>query len=224
MSQLHRVARPRLTWPGRCWARLRRVLPGYETVNPAVHVCHGPSSVTPDIGPYLEDLGSSDPYDCVPTHPYVRNGTSLAAGEISNSLSETDYDTDLYRALGGENQLPVQATGAPTVSLPDGSAVPALETVGAFHGDRVTLVVVNQPDTDDIPAEVSAAGAPVGSGTVTTLDGDSPLASNSPAEPNAVTLHTAGPQAADGAVPVTFPAHSISLLQLSAAPAPSAGA
>jgi len=78
-----------------------------KAVNPRIQVCLGASSVTPDIGAYLQDLGSRYPYDCVPTHPYVRDGDSLAQGEISNSLPEADYDTELLalpQVLAGQVQ------------------------------------------------------------------------------------------------------------------------
>lgn len=310
-----------------------------KQVNPAIRVCLGASSVFPDISPYLEDLGSTNPYDCVPTHPYVRNGTSLAAGEISNGLSQSDYDNELlalpgvlagqvqtlrseidryagprgshvtipiteygqlrsssptfdkkfhysleegiliadelrqwvdlgvplaehyllggapfgsaappgssattndnseivgpgpdtfleptafveqlFRPLGGQNHRQVAAAGVPTISLPDGSSVPALETVGAVSQGKVTLVVINQSTSQNVVTSVSTSAAPLRSGTLTTLDGPNELSYNSPTSPDTVGLRTTELQGSGGSVAVTFPAHSVSLLRLSTAP------
>jgi alpha-N-arabinofuranosidase len=306
-----------------------------KRVNPTIHVCLGATSVIPDIAAYLKDLGSANPYDCVPTHPYVRNGTSVAAGDLSNSLPESEYDTELlalpgvlagqvqhlraeidqyaganasrvtipitefgqlrsslpsfdnkfhysleegilianelrqwvnlglplaehyllegspfgtvvpednkndnseiigpgpntfleptayveqlFRALGGERRTSVQAEGIPQISLPDGSQQPALETLAGTNGNHVTLVVINQDDSDAVTATVAGGAPGVRSATVTMLDGASQLSYNSPTDPNAVSLtHSALPDGSS--VTIAFPAHSVSLVQFTTGP------
>lgn len=308
-----------------------------KAVNPTIHVCLGASSVFPDIGAYLQDLGSQYPYDCVPTHPYVRAGNSLAQGEISNSLPEAAYDTELlalpqvlagqvqhirqqidkyagpraarvtipitefgqlrssnpsfdktkfhlslqegiltalllrqwinlgvpmtehyllegspfgslappgtsgankndnseiigpgpdtvveppafveelFRALGGQMQVAVSSRQVPTVALPDGSALPALETTASTLGNQVTVLVVNQSDTTAVPATITTVAGQVRSATLTTLDAASQLAYNTAADPAAVGLSKAALDTGSGQLTVTFPAHSVSLIKI----------
>jgi alpha-N-arabinofuranosidase len=308
-----------------------------KAVNPAVHVCLGASAYG-NIGPFLQDLGSSQPYDCVPTHPYVRDGTSLAQGEIPNSLPEADYDTQilalpgalagqvtairqdidqyaggnasrvtipvtefgqlrssvpgfapdfhlslqegilvagelrqwvklglplaehyllegspfgstaphgntnvnseivgpgprtiaeptalveqLFRPLGGQHQAAVQPEAVPTVSLPDGSQLPALETLASRGGDHVSLLVINQSGGSTVPATIRVSQGELRLGTLTTLDAASALSYNTPGDPTAVWLHRETLPAGPGAPTLTFPAHSVSLLQATLTAAP----
>jgi alpha-L-arabinofuranosidase len=308
-----------------------------KAVNPAIRVCLGASSVTPDIGAYLQDLGSRYPYDCVPTHPYVRDGDSLAQGEISNSLPESEYDVELlalpqvlagqvqhvrqeidqyagpraarvtipvtefgqlrssapsfdpstfhlslqegiltalqlqqwinlgvpmaehyllegapfgslappgtsganvndnseivgpgpdtieeppalveklFRELGGQRQVAVASQQVPTIALPDGSALPALETTASARGNQVTILVVNQSDTTTVPATITASAGHLRSATLTTLDAASELAYNTVAEPATVGLSQARLDTGSGPLTVTFPAHSVSLIRI----------
>jgi alpha-N-arabinofuranosidase len=305
-----------------------------RAVNPAIHVCLGDSSYPAGVA-YLQDLGSTHPYDCVPTHPYVRDGTSTAAGDIPNDLSEAQYDLQLlalpdvlagqvqqirqqidqyagsraadvsipvtefgqlqssvpdfapefhstlqegiliagqlrewidlglplaehylltgspfgstssdpgvnvntnaeiagpgpdpveeptalveqlFRPLGGQQQLAVQADSVPSLHLPDGSTVPALLTIAGRHGNTLNLVIINQSPDTDLPATVTASSARIVHGSVSTLDAVSALSYNTAQDPDAVAIHTrpAGP-AAGGGLTLTLPAHSVSLVQL----------
>jgi len=303
-----------------------------KEVNPSIKVCTGASSGPPGGAAYFQNFGSTYPYDCVATHPYVRPGSSRAKGEIPNDLSESDYNNDvlalpsvladqvsqvrqkidqsagsrasqvsivltefghlqsstptvaknfhlslqegiliakqlrewvnlgvplaehyllhgspfgstatngnvnvnasivgpgpdtiveptayveqLFRPLGGQNQVSVQAERVPSFPLRDGTQLPTLETTAARDGNRVTLVVINQSDKTSVETTITAGDTPVLHSALTTLNGDSPSAYNSPDTPNAVSLRGSQLIAHSGQVTVTFPAHSVSLVEL----------
>ncbi|MCW3840686.1 hypothetical protein ONA70_11305 [Micromonospora yasonensis] len=303
-----------------------------KAVNPAIHVCLGSSSDPTAGGAYFQNLGSTYPYDCVATHPYVRPGNSRAQGQISNSLPEADYNSELlampdvladqvrklrakidqaagpraaevdivltefgqlqssnptfepkyhltlqqslllagllrewvdlgvplaeqyllagspfgstvpngnvnvnsaivgpgpdtvvepaalveqlFRPLGGQQQVTVQSDAIPALSLRDGTQLPVLETVAAHSGNTITLVVINQSDRTAVPTTITAAGTQLLRGAVTTLNADSALSYNTPDNPTAVSLHRRPLEATSGQVTATFPAHSVSLIEL----------
>lgn len=303
-----------------------------KAVNPAIHVCLGASSDPSAGGAYFQNLGSSYPYDCVATHPYVRPGNDRAQGQISNSLPESEYNDELltlpevlagqlrnlrqkidqsagpnasrvtialtefghlrsstptfapnyhlslqegilianelrewielgiplaehylltgspfgstapngnvnvnaaiagpgpgtvveptalveqlFRPLGGGRQVAVRSDAVPAISLPDGTQVPALETIAAHQGNRVTLLVINQSDRTAVPTMITSTGGPLRHGTITTLNADSALSYNTPDNPTAVSLHRSSLHAASGQVTATFLARSVSLIQL----------
>lgn len=302
-----------------------------KAVNPAIHVCLGSSSDPTAGGAYFQNLGSSYPYDCVATHPYVRPGDNRAQGQISNSLPESEYNRELlalpdvlagqvqrlrqkidqaagpnasrvpivltefgqlqsstptfapyfhlslqegilianewrewinlgvplaeqyllagspfgstapngnvnvnsaiagpgpdtvvepialvaqlFRPLGGGRQVTVQSDGIPMITLRDGTQLPALETVAAHQGNRITLLVINQSDQTTVPTTIGT-GSPLRHGIITTLNADSALSYNTPDNPTAVSLHRIPLLATSGQVTAAFPAHSVSLIQL----------
>lgn len=311
-----------------------------KAVNPAIHVCLGDSSYPAGVG-YLQDLGSTYLYDCVPTHPYVRNGTSTAQGDIPNDLPESQYDLQLlalpdvlaaqvqqirqqinqyagpnaarvtipvteygqlqssvpdfapnfhssvqegiliadqlrqwvnlhlplaehylltgspfgstssdpgvnvntnaeivgpgpdtvveptalveklFRPLGGRQQAPVEANSVPTLTLPDGSHIPAVQTLAATHGNTVYLIAINQSPGNDVPTAIATDTGQLVHASISTLDGASALTYNTATDPNAVTVHTTPVAPVDGAggtVTVNLPAHSVNLLRLQVAP------
>lgn len=310
-----------------------------KAVNPAIHVCLGDSSYPAGVG-YLQDLGSTYPYDCVPTHPYVRNGTSTAQGDIPNDLPESQYElqllalpdvlaaqvqqirqqinqyagpnaarvsipvteygqlqssvpdfaptfhsslqeailiadqlrqwvnlqlplaehylltgspfgstsTDpgvnvntnaeivgpgpdtvteptalvekLFRPLGGQQQASVEANSIPTLTLPDGSQIPALQTLAATRGNTIDLIAINQSPDSDIPTTITTSTGQLATASISTLDAASALSYNTTANPNAVTLHTTPAAPVDGpggTLTVTLPAHSVSRIHLQVA-------
>lgn len=307
-----------------------------KAVNPAIHVCLGSSSDPTAGGPYFQNLGSTYPYDCVATHPYVRPGNSRAQGQVSNSLPESEYNEELltmpgvladqvqklrqkidqaagpnashvdivltefgqlqsatptfapnfhltlqeglllagelrewinlgiplaeqyllagspfgstvangnvnqnsaivgpgpdtiaepaalveqlFRPLGGQQQATVKSDAVPAISLRDGTQLPVLETIAAYQGNRITLVVINQSDQTAVPTTVTSAGQQFLHGTITTLNADSALSYNTPDSPAAVGLRRSPLEASSGQVTATFPAHSVSLVQLTFQP------
>ncbi len=304
-----------------------------KSVNPAIHVCLGDSSYPAGVG-YLQDLGSSYRYDCVPTHPYVRNGTATAQGDIPNNLPESQYDlqilalpavlagqvqqvrqqidqyaganaasvsipitefgqlqssvpdfaptfhstllegiliacelrewaglgvplaehylltgspfgstsTDpgvnvntnaeivgpgpnsileptalveqLFRPLGGRQQVNVNAASMPTLLLPDGTDLPMLQTLAGRQGNSLELVVINQSPDTDVSTTVTTGDAQVAHASIATLDGASALSYNTSADQRAVVVHTTPAHPAGNTLTVAFPAHSVSLVRL----------
>ncbi len=310
-----------------------------KAVNPTIHVCLGDSSYPAGVG-YLQDLGSSYRYDCVPTHPYVRNGAATAQGDIPNDLPESQYDlqilalpavlagqvqqvrqqidqyagayaasvsipitefgqlqssvpdfapafhstlqegiliagelrewaglgvplaehyllagspfgstsTDpgvnvntnaeivgpgpntvveptalveqLFRPLGGLQEMHIAASSMPSLSLPDGTDQSMLQTLAGGQGNRLELVVINQSPDTDVSTTVTPGDDQVAQASVATLDGSSALSYNTSADQHAVTVHTTPVRSSGNKVTVTFPAHSVSLVQLELAGGP----
>jgi hypothetical protein len=171
-----------------------------------------------DLGVPLAEhyLLAGSPFGSASPDPGVNKNTNAEiVGPGPNTVVEpTALVEQLFRPLGGQRQVTVQSQAVPVISLPDGSQLPDLETVAGRSGDRTTLLVINQSADTSVPASITATGNQLRTGTLTTLSAVSPLSYNTTDSPAAVSLHSHPLQSGSGQVTATFPAHSVSVLQM----------
>jgi alpha-N-arabinofuranosidase len=146
--------------------------------------------------------------------PFATSGAITTPGPQTVVQPTGEY-LGLMTPLAGGSLLPATVSGEPTLSGPSGTTSGDLAVVSAATPDGVRLVVINRSPTDDVPSAVQFAGV-TGSATATvsTLDGPSPLSDNSGQAPDTVSTTASAAAVSDGAVTITFPAHSISLVTL----------
>jgi acetyl esterase/lipase len=99
---------------------------------------------------------------------------------------------------------------------------PALNSVAATDSaGRLHLLVVNHHATDAIAATVAIDGFQrATTARARTVAGSGPLAFNTPADPDAVSVEERDVQVGSGAFDYTFPAHSVTDLELAPDPTP----
>ena len=128
----------------------------------------------------------------------------------------------LMAHLSGTERLVSTVVGGPVMQTTSsgpttpGGPVPVLQTVASSSNGKLDLLVLNVSPDEPVTAEVSpwqlAAPHEV---TATLLDGPTPLAYNTYAHPDRVRARTWTVQVAHRYFTWDFPAHSITLLQLS---------
>ncbi|MPZ82794.1 MAG: hypothetical protein GEV28_21275 [Actinophytocola sp.] len=159
-------------------------------------------------------LLAGSPFGSTAPHGNV-NVNSAIVGPGPDTIAEpAAYVEQLFRPLGGQQQVTVRADAVPTLALRDGTQLPVLKTIAAHDGNRITLLVVNQSDQAAVPTTLTAGGNQLLHGAMTTLNADSALSYNSPDNPTAVSLRQSQLIASGGQVKATFPAHSVNLVQL----------
>jgi alpha-N-arabinofuranosidase len=123
----------------------------------------------------------------------------------------------LMSHLAGAQRLYSHVQEGPVMEPAPGERVPVLQSLAAWTGKGIAILVINASPLLPVRALVDLGKIAHGSGVVSTvLDGPSPLAYNDLAHPNTVRLvtrHTMVPP--DRNFSWTFPDHSVTLLQLS---------
>ncbi|HEY3771988.1 MAG TPA: alpha-L-arabinofuranosidase C-terminal domain-containing protein [Solirubrobacteraceae bacterium] len=145
--------------------------------------------------------------------PFATTGAITTPGPQSVVQPTGEY-LALMEPLAGGSLLGATVSGNPSLES-SGPTSGDLAVVSAATSAGVRLVVINRSPSADIPAAVTFAGVTgSGSGTVTTLDGPSPLSDNSSQAPDTVATSSAPVTVRGGATNITFPAHSVSLITL----------
>ncbi len=158
--------------------------------------------------------------DSVPflgTYPYVGLSTDSAmlAGPGPNFLVEpTGEVMGLMSRLAGSQLLQISAVNdppiSPDVNAPDLWAMAAITPKGALD-----LLVIDASPTTSVQAKVVIDGLAYGGRAhVLVLDGPSPTSYNTPSQPGLVSTQASTAQLSGGEFSWTFPAHSVSLLEL----------
>lgn len=129
------------------------------------------------------------------------------------------YVLELYSYLASEwVESSVDGASHYTMKYRDGNyAIPYLEVLAARDPERgrLTLLVINKHPTEAITAEIRLQGfVPRPQGRVYTLNGPSLDAFNSPEHPTVVALSQSDFTGAAERFAYTFPAHSVSLVEL----------
>jgi alpha-N-arabinofuranosidase len=147
------------------------------------------------------------------------NAAIVSDGTDSNFVATpAGLAMGLMSKLSGQTQVAADVSGNPTIPLSDGRSTPALSTFAAKDGEgNVDLVVINQSLDTDLAAQVGTPGLVHNpNATVTTLNGPSSLSINTLDHPDTVTNTTTHVTVGCGSFTYTFPAHSATLIRLSA--------
>jgi hypothetical protein len=123
----------------------------------------------------------------------------------------------LMSQLAGAQRLYSRVEGDPVMEPSPGLRVPVLQSLAAWTGSGVDILVINGSPLEPVKGLVDLGGIAHGPNLVSTvLDGPSPLAYNGLGHPNTVQLVTRQFLVApDRNFSWSFPAHSGTLLQLS---------
>jgi len=121
----------------------------------------------------------------------------------------------LFEPLAGGTVLDSSVLNNPVLTTSDKATVGDLSVVAAGSKRTTDVVVINRDPDNAISSVLGVNGiASTGSATVTTLNGPSALSYNTASEPNTVTTSTSHAKVSNGTVSLTFPAHSITLVQV----------
>ncbi|MFQ5595578.1 MAG: alpha-L-arabinofuranosidase C-terminal domain-containing protein, partial [Anaerolineae bacterium] len=127
------------------------------------------------------------------------------------------YVLQLYSQHFAPLQVDSRVEDAPLLT----GSVPALEVVASTDeaGDRLTLLAINKETTATITATIAISGfTPVSEATVWTLNGPDITAFNDAGHPTEVITTESAIADAGEEFTYTFPAHSVTLIELHAAP------
>ncbi len=146
--------------------------------------------------------------------PGLSIDSAMIAGPGPSFVSEPSGEAvDLLSKLAAEPRLAVSVQNGPV--LPLASPAPALLSTAARSSAGVDLVVVNASPSRSYRAAVVVAGlSHKTSVQVSVLDGPSATSFNTRAHPRAVVTTESLATVPSGRFDWTFPAHSVSLLQL----------
>ena len=121
----------------------------------------------------------------------------------------------LLSSLAGAQRLSSQVVGGPVMAPAPGQQVPVLQPVVALSRGHLELVVINVSPTDAVKATVRYRGLPSSADlTARLLDGPSPTAYNTLDQPDEVGITTLRGTVHNRGFEWTFPAHSVTLLEL----------
>ncbi len=154
--------------------------------------------------------------------PYAVTGAIVTPGP-DTIVEPTGEYFELFKPLAGGTLLDTKMLNNPPLTA-SGTATGALSVIAAGAVDGGTdVVVINRDPDNSVNSTLDVDGtASAGVATLTTLNGPSALSYNTASDPDAVTTTTSYATVSDGTVALTFPAHSITLVAVPAASAPSA--
>ena len=147
--------------------------------------------------------------------PAFSIGSAMIAGPGPRFVEEPSAEVlQLMSHLAGESLLSVRTAHVPSLAV---SRVPALLAVAGRSRRALSIVVINDSPTQSVRALVDLSRLPHGaSAAVSVLDGPSASTYNTPARPDVVRITDSHVRAGRGGLWRTFPAHSVTLLRLSA--------
>lgn len=146
--------------------------------------------------------------------PFATTGAIGTPGPGS-VLEATGQVYGLFTPLAGGRVLPVQTPGNPALTTVGGQPVPTLSVLAVRTAQHEYLLGINRSPSDAVTAAVDpVAYRHSGMITARTLNAASSLSYNSPEQPDAVTLASSSAAAGAGTFSYMFPAHSVTLLQL----------
>jgi alpha-L-arabinofuranosidase len=162
--------------------------------------------------PFLSD----NPVDLSVDPEGLSIDSAMVAGPGPSFVTEPSGEVlGLMARLGGGERLLSTVDGDPMMPATPGGPVPVLQTVASVSNGKLDLLVINVSPDRQVAAEVSpwrlAAPREI---TATLLDGPSPLAFNTYAQPNRVGTTSWTAQVTGHNFLWNFPAHSVTLLQM----------
>jgi alpha-N-arabinofuranosidase len=145
--------------------------------------------------------------------PYAVTGAITTPGP-DVVVQPTGQYLELFKPLANGTQLGSQILNNPVLTT-EGSTTGDLSVVAADNRGTTSVVVINRDPTNDVSSTLNVNGIATGSSaTVTTLNGPSALSYNTASAPDTVTTITSHASVTKGTVALTFPAHSITLVQV----------
>lgn len=145
--------------------------------------------------------------------PYAVTGAIVTPGPQVVAQPTGQY-FELFKPLAGGTQLGTSVLNNPVLTT-SGSTVGDLSVVAAERKKTTSVVVINRDPDNAVASTLNLNGMASGSSaTVTTLNGPSALSYNTASAPDTVTTSTSHASVSNGAVSLTFPAHSITLVQV----------
>jgi alpha-N-arabinofuranosidase len=143
---------------------------------------------------------------------------AMVAGRSPSFVMEpTGEVLAIMSALAGAQRLSSAVIGDPVMAPGPGQRVPVLQPLAAASRGRLELIVINVSPTATVRARVRCQGL---TGTTdlsaSLLDGPSPTAYNSFGQPDEVGITAGRGTVQKGSFWWTFPAHSVTLLELGA--------
>jgi alpha-L-arabinofuranosidase len=147
--------------------------------------------------------------------PFAVTGAITTPGPQTVAQPTGEY-LQLMSPLAGGRQLPVATAGDPQLTTTaGGTTVGDLDAVAAAGVGGVAVVAINRSPATDVAARVSLRGwHGSGRATLATLDGPSALSDNTSAAPATVSTTRSTAPVRDGALTLTLPAHSVTLISL----------
>jgi alpha-N-arabinofuranosidase len=123
----------------------------------------------------------------------------------------------LFKPMHGQMTAATTVTGSPDIVAAGGDSAKALTALSSVGADgAVTLMVINRSVDQDLTAQIDP-GMPHGSSvTLRSVEGDSPIAFNTPEDPDAVSLRTRVVSTGSDVFAHAFPAHSVTTIQIPA--------
>ena len=150
--------------------------------------------------------------------PYASTGAIGTPGP-GTVLEATGELYSLFARLGGGSVLAAATLHNPVLATVAGQHVGTLLVLAVRKGKDIYLVAVNRSPSTGLKATLLLDGSTAaGAGVVTRLDGASVLSYNTLAAPHAVLLSSSELAKTRSDLAVTFPAHSVTTLQLPVAP------
>lgn len=150
--------------------------------------------------------------------PFATTGAIGTPGP-DTVLEATGEVYSLFAPLADGSVLPVQTTGNPVLTTVGGHSVPALSVLAVRTARHEYLLGINRSPSGAVTAEVDPTAyrhrCVVESRT---LNAASSLSYNTLQQPHAVTLADGRSAGGPGTFSYTFPAHSVTLLQLTDLP------
>lgn len=135
-------------------------------------------------------------------------------------MAPTGYAIQVMSKLGGTTEVASSVAGNPMIQLATGAQNPTLATIASTTDDgKLQLVVVNNSLDTDVTADVDLGGVKHDPrATVETLNGPSWDSLNTFAAPDVVQAVTSTTNVGTGSYVYTFPAHSVTRIEVSMAP------
>jgi alpha-N-arabinofuranosidase len=154
--------------------------------------------------------------------PLIRDATGLSVNNAMIAgpsppfvIEPTGYVLALMSRLAGAQRLGSAVVGGPSIIPAPGLRAPVLQSLVASSHGHLDILVINVSPTTSVKAKVQL-GYPAAPSTMTVsvLDGPSTTAYNTFSRPRLVTVVTRVTAVRGRNLSWTFPAHSLTLLQL----------
>ena len=124
---------------------------------------------------------------------------------------------ELFKPMQGETTVATAVTGSPDIVAAGGDSARALTALSSVAADgTVTLLVINRSADQDLSARIDFGFLHSSPALVRTVDGDSPIAYNTPDDRDAVALTSRTLSTGSGPFSHEFPAHSVTTIELRA--------
>jgi len=150
--------------------------------------------------------------------PFATTGAIGTPGP-DTVLEATGEVYGLFAPLADGSVLPVQTTGNPVLTTVGGNSVPVLSVLAVRTPHHEYLLGINRSPSAAVTATVDPVAYQHHRVVDTrTLNAASSLSYNTPQQPPAVTLADGQATGGSGTFSYTFPAHSVTLLQLTGRP------